>query len=176
MDLRPATRADVPALARLGRESFCAAFAHLYRPANLALFLDQAYGEAVVAAEVAAPEYIHRLAFDGAALAGYCKLRDPSGYAGYSGALHPIALGQLYTDPARTGTGIGAALMDWALAEARARGGDALQLSVYAENYGAQRFYARYGFTKIADIDFWVGTHRDDEFLYELRLESREKA
>ena len=23
---------------------------------------------------------------------------------------------------------------------------------------------------RIADIDFWVGNHRDDEYLYELRL------
>ena len=34
------------------------------------------------------------------------------------------------------------------------------------------RFYARYGFEKIADIDFCVGSHRDDEFLLELRLET----
>jgi ribosomal protein S18 acetylase RimI-like enzyme len=60
--------------------------------------------------------------------------------------------------------------MDWALGEAHRRGCDAIQLSVWSGNDGAQRFYERYGFRKIADIDFWVGRHRDDEFLYELRL------
>jgi ribosomal protein S18 acetylase RimI-like enzyme len=70
-----------------------------------------------------------------------------------------------------TGSGIGAALMEWALGEARERGADAIQLSVYSENFGAQRFYQRYGFTKIADIGFWVGEQRDAEFLYELRLD-----
>ena len=84
--------------------------------------------------------------------------------------MRPVALQQLYTDPARTGQGIGAALMDWALAEARALQADAVQLSVWSENVAAQRFYARYGFAKIADIDFFVGNHRDDEFLLELRL------
>jgi ribosomal protein S18 acetylase RimI-like enzyme len=69
-----------------------------------------------------------------------------------------------------TGRGTGAALMDWALAEARARGCDAVQLSVWSENRAAQRFYARYGFAKIADIGFMVGSHRDEEFLLELRL------
>jgi hypothetical protein len=68
-----------------------------------------------------------------------------------------------------TGHGLGAALMDWAIAEARAWRADALQLSVFSENFGAQRFYQRYGFDHVADIDFWVGNHRDDEFLYELR-------
>jgi len=172
MILRPATAADAPALAELGRLSFCAAFAHLYRAQDLAAFLEQAYAEAMVAGEIADPTIIHRLSADSAdgPLTGFCKLRQPSWYAHHSDARDPIALGQLYCHPGRTGEGIGAALMDWTLAEACARQCDAVQLSVWSENTGAQRFYARYGFTKIADIDFMVGEHRDDEFLLELRL------
>ena len=170
MILRPSSVDDVPALAALGRTSFCAAFEDLYRAEDLQTFLEQAYSEGAVAMEIAAPEYIHRLAEDGGKLVGYCKLRDPSGYAEHSDAKNPIALGQLYTAPGMTGSGIGAALMEWALAEARGRGAGAIQLSVYSENFGAQRFYQRYGFAKIADIDFWVGEQRDEEFLYELRL------
>jgi ribosomal protein S18 acetylase RimI-like enzyme len=84
--------------------------------------------------------------------------------------MRPVFLSQLYTDPATTGRGLGAALLEWAIAEARAWGADALQLSVFSENFGAQRFYQRYGFGKVADIDFWVGDHRDHEFLYQLSL------
>lgn len=171
MILRPARLHDAPALAALGRDSFCAAFEELYRPEDLAAFLEETYCEDTVAMEIAAPEYIHCLAEDSAGLSGYCKMRDPSGYAEYSGAKRPIALGQLYTAPGMTGSGIGAALMEWALGEARERGADAIQLSVYSENFGAQRFYQRYGFAKIADISFWVGEQRDAEFLYELRLD-----
>lgn len=170
MILRDATPADVPALASLGRESFCSAFATLYHPEDLATFLEQVYSEAVVADEVAGPNCIHQLATDGAKLIGYCKLKAPSGYEEHSDASRPIGLGQLYTLPERIGEGIGAALMDWAIAEARRRGHDAIQLSVWSENLGAQRFYQRYGFIKIADIEFWVGRQRDEEFLYELRL------
>ena len=172
MIYRPATPDDAPALARLGRDSFCAAFAHLYKPEDLNPFLEQVYSEKAVAEEIADPAIIHRLAADGTALAGYCKMREPSWYADHSDAARPIALGQLDTDPDRTGQGIGAVLMDWAIDEARTRGCDAIQLSVWSENHGAQRFYQRHGFTKIADIDFWVGNHRDDELLYELRLQA----
>ena len=84
--------------------------------------------------------------------------------------MRPVFLSQLYCAADMTGHGLGAALMDWAIDEARAWRADALQLSVFSENFGAQRFYQRYGFTKVADIDFWVGNHRDDEFLYELAL------
>lgn len=168
--LRPATPADTTALATLARTSFCDKFGHLYKEDDLNAFLHQTYHEDVVAAEIADPRYIHQLAFDGDAMVGYCKMAYPSGYHSHSDAADPIGLGQLYTDGARTGQGIGAALMDWALELAKARGHDAIQLSVWSENYGAQKFYQRYGFAKIADIYFMVGTHRDDEFLYELRL------
>ncbi len=170
MILRPATPGDAPALARLGRDSFCAAFAHLYKPEDLNTFLAKAYSEEAVAKEIADPAYIHRLADKDGSLAGFCKMQYPGSYEGHSDAANPIVLCQLYTDPARTGEGIGAKLMEWALSIARERQCDSVQLSVWSENFGAQRFYQRYGFAKIADISFWVGNHRDDEFLYELRL------
>ena len=173
MILRPASLADAEPLARLGRESFCAAFEHLYRPQDLAAFLHDVYSVDAVAGEIADPTITHRLAQDeaGGPLTGFVKMRAPSWYAEHSDAARPIALGQLYTDPARTGEGIGAALMDWALGHARDGGHDAVQLSVWAENFAAQRFYARYGFAKIADIHFPVGDQLDEEFLLELRLE-----
>lgn len=174
MILRPATLEDVPGLARLGSESFCATFAHLYSPGDLAAFLEEVYSERSVAEEVAGDECIHRLAEADGELIGYCKMRVPSWYLEHSDARNPIALGQLYTAPERTGQGIGAALMDWAIAYAHDAGHDAIQLSVYAENHGAQRFYERYGFEKIADITFKVGDHYDPEFLFELRLNRRE--
>lgn len=172
MILRPALLEDAPQLARLGRDSFCAKFAHLYDREDLEAFLEQVYSEEGVAGEIADPKRTHQLAVDedSGALLGFIKLKDPSGYAAYSDAQKPIALQQLYTHPDQTGQGIGAVLMDWALAEARLRGCDGIQLSVYSDNPGAQRFYQRYGFVKIADIFFMVGKHRDDEFLYELRL------
>lgn len=79
-------------------------------------------------------------------------------------------LSQLYCAGETTGMGLGATLMEWAISEARDWQADAMTLSVYSENYGAQRFYQRFGFRHVADIDFWVGDHRDDEYLYELRL------
>lgn len=170
MILRPATLADAPALAKLGADTFVAAFGHLYRPEDLAAFLAEVHDEAAVAAEIAGDECTHRLVEADGALVAFCKLRHPTKFGAYSDARDPIELGQLYALPAFTGSGIGAQLMDWALEVARAGGHDAVLLSVYAENFGAQRFYQRYGFGKIADITFKVGEHLDPEYLYELKL------
>ena len=171
MELRPATLADVPALAALGRESFTTAFGHLYRPEDLAAFLAEVHDEDVVAGEIDGQECRHRLAVaEDGTLLGYCKLRYPSKLAALSAASDPLELGQLYCADSATGQGIGSALMEWALEEAQAGGHDAVLLSVYSENFGAQRFYERYGFAKTADTTFKVGEQLDAEFLYEKRL------
>lgn len=167
MDLRLALPDDAEALAELGRRSFCDKFAHLYRPEDLAAFLAQAHAPEKVAAEIADPAMRIMLACDEAGeLAGFCKLALRCGWPEHARAASAIELKQLYTDPARTGRGIGARLMDWALDAAREHGAGEIQLSVFSDNPGAQKFYARYGFEKVADIHFMVGAQRDAEFLY----------
>ena len=172
MILRPASLADVPALAALGRQSFTDAFGHLYAPEDLAAFLDKWRSPEKLSRDVANPDIGVMLADGGEALIGYCTVYFNESFAERPAPkpARPCLLSQLYCAKAATGRGVGAALIEWAIAEARTRGRDAIQLSVYSENFGAQRFYARYGFEQVGEIDFWVGNHRDDEFLYELRL------
>ena len=170
--LRPATEDDAAALAELSRSAFAAKFAHLYRPEDLAAFFAEHKTPAGYRACLADPRAAVQVAELDGRIAAYCLIeRDhPFDQRPEPKPERPVHLNQLYTDPAMTGHGLGAALMEWAISEARAWGADALQLSVFSENDGAQRFYRRYGFDHVADIDFWVGNHRDHEFLYELRL------
>lgn len=167
MILRPAVPEDVDALAALGRKAFCAAFAHLYGEADLNAFLLASHAPAKVRAEIADPGMRVQVALanDGT-LAGFCKLVMACGWPEHARAAPAVELKQLYTDPAATGRGIGAALMDWALYTATGHGAGEMQLSVYSDNPGAQRFYARYGFAKVADIHFMVGNQRDEEYLF----------
>ncbi len=167
MKLRSATPADAAALARLGRDAFCASFAHLYREEDLQAFLAAAHSPEKVAAEIADPAMAIVLAVaDEGALLGYCKLVLACGWPEHARAQPVVEIKQFYTQPHATGRGIGAALMDWTLAEAQRQGAKEIQLSVWSENHGGQRFYARYGFIKIADIHFIVGQQRDEEFLF----------
>ena len=166
MILRPALPADAAALAALGRDSFVAKFGRMYRSEDLATFLAQTHSDEVVAREIANPQARYRLAERDGALAGYCKLGLACGWPEYARGRHAIELKQLYTAPGATGGGIGAALMEWALGEARELGADEVQLSVFSGNTDAQRFYHRHGFAHVADTHFWVGEQCDDEFLF----------
>lgn len=166
MDIRIARPADAASLARLGTDSFVAKFGHLYKPEDLSGFLEGSHSEAKVAREIADPRLRVALAEQGGNLLGFCKLVMDCGWPDHARGTRVIELKQLYTAPDATGQGIGARLMDWAFEEAGAHGADEIQLSVYADNPGAQKFYARHGFEKVADIHFMVGEQRDEEFLF----------
>ena len=170
VQLRPALAADAATLADLGARSFTHKFGYLYRSEDLEAFLAQSHSEAKVAAEIADPRLRIMLAVEDARLLGFCKLVMDCGWPQHARGRSVIELKQLYTDPDLTGHGLGKALMDWALEEAGAFGADEIQLSVWSENDGAQRFYTRYGFAKVADIHFMVGEQRDEEFLFTLML------
>lgn len=170
MNLRLAHADDIAALADLGRRAFVAKFGPLYSPENLAAFLDDTHSPGKVARELADPGMTVAVIEDEGALLAFCKVTHTSTLPRHNDAQRPFELKQLYTDPDRLGRGLGARLMDWALDQARAAGADWLELSVYADNPEAQRFYARYGLAKIADITFRVGDHVDPEFLFAMRL------
>ncbi|HMO67357.1 MAG TPA: GNAT family N-acetyltransferase, partial [Novosphingobium sp.] len=163
--LRDAAPADAAALARLGREAFTAKFGHLYNPADLSAFLADAYAQSTLARALADPQVRYRVAERAGDLIALCRLDLRCGWPEHARGTCVVELKQLYTAPGLTGGGLGSALMDWAVATALGHGADEMQLSVWSENHGAQRFYARFGFAKVADTHFMVGGHRDEEFL-----------
>jgi ribosomal protein S18 acetylase RimI-like enzyme len=157
---------DAPALAQLGRESFIATFAHLYRAEDLAAFLAGTHTPERVSTDLANPDVIYFVAERDGVLLGYAKLMLACAWPEHARGGRVVELKQLYTAPGATGGGIGAALMEQVLAAARERGADEIQLSVWQGNHGAQRFYRRFGFEPRAEIHFKVGEQVDDEFLY----------
>ena len=164
--LRAATPEDIPALSALATDSFIAKFGPLYSQADLNTFLAESLSEPAIAAELANPDRVYRLAERGGVLLGYCKIGLSCGFPAHARGSRVMELKQLYTDANATGLGIGGKLMDWAMAEFAARGADEVQISVYAYNDGGHRFYRRYGFDKVADITFRVGDQLDEEFLF----------
>ena len=75
-------------------------------------------------------------------------------------------LKRLYISSAAQGGGIGAKLFEQALEWLERDGPRTLWISVWSENHGAQRFYARYGFEKAGEYEFPVGAQRDHEFIF----------
>jgi ribosomal protein S18 acetylase RimI-like enzyme len=163
--IRRATIDDAQVLADLGRITFIDAFGHLYTPEDLAAFIEDSHSVAAYSRVLANPEYALWLAErDGQAI-GYAQ-------AGPCGLPHPEALPgdgelkRLYLLRTAQNGGVGVALLDVALAWLERDGPRTLWISVWSENYGAQRFYGRHGFGHVGEYEFIVGEQRDREFIY----------
>jgi diamine N-acetyltransferase len=165
---RPAAPTDAAELRLVATQAYVETFEGLYREGDLDTFLPAAFGPTGLQAHLSDPRYTVRVATANDAIAGFAKL----GPVVFPGAWPPTAieLHQLYVLAPHLGAGIGPALMDWAIAEARAQGGTELLLSVYVDNHRAKRFYARYGFVEIGRYDFAVGSVIDEDRLMRLAL------
>lgn len=163
--VRLATPADAAVLAELGAATFVETFGHLYTPADLQAFLDDSHTVAAYAKVLADPGYALWLAEQDGRAIGYAQ-------AGCCGLPHAEVqpadgeLKRLYIRADAQNGGSGRALMDVAMAWLLADGPRTLWLSVWSENLGAQRFYARYGFAFAGEYEFIVGAQRDREFMY----------
>ena len=159
---RDATAADLHAVDSVFRQSFCDTFAHLYAPADLAAFLGQFTPEGW-AGEFDDPGYHFRVAEIDGEIVGFVKL-GPSALP-IETTTSAIELRQLYVLKEQHGSGLAAALTDWAIAEARQQGAQELYLTVYTDNHRARRFYERYGFEEVGRYDFMVGNHADEDII-----------
>ena len=166
---RNAAPADAALLADLGRRSFIETFGHLYKPEDLALFL-QNHSPERWAAELADPTFAVRLAEEDGEAAGYAKLGPPSLPFEPRGPC--TELRQFYILKPWHGTGAARELMRWVLSEAKALGAKELYLSVFVDNHRARRFYERYGFEFVQTYAFMVGSHVDEDHIMRLVLEN----
>jgi diamine N-acetyltransferase len=166
--LRRATVDDAAALAQITISTFTQTFGHLYPPEDLQAFLDQC-----------TLDHCRGKLADQSGAIWFAVVNDNSGkevVAGFVSAgpcrlpvdqLEATAgeVKQLYLDAAYQNLKIGTRLMDAALTWLAAQQLSPLYLGVWSENFGAQRFYARYGFNKVGEYGFPVGNTVDLEFI-----------
>ncbi len=164
--LRDAGPADAPAIAALFRESFAATFRHLYPRHELEAFLqEQTAARFAGWCEAANHALLLGEGADGQPL-GYCFLGpyDLDRYVpGLLDGRRWWTIRQLYLRADARGSGLADALMERAVAEARARGNDDLLLTVWIGNHRARRFYERHGFVEVGKYPYRLGSTIDDD-------------
>lgn len=167
---RDATIQDAAAIGAFLQERFAATFGHLYPPADLAAFNARSYTPAAISAALADPACADRLVVAGETILAVAQI-GPMGLPLDAPATeHAYELKRLYLADSVKGAGVADSLMAWATARAAAYGARALYLSVWSENYRAQRFYARHGFQKCGAYLFPVGETLDDEWILRVDL------
>ncbi|KAF1695817.1 GNAT family N-acetyltransferase [Pseudoxanthomonas jiangsuensis] len=162
--IRRAVPADAATLSSLAARTFTETFGHLYPAQDLDFFLGDAYAVEKQAVILAHPDYAVWLLEDGGTAVGHAA-------AGPCGLPHPdVARGdgelkRLYVLASHQNGGWGGKLFDEAQRWLLRDGPRTLWIGVWSQNLGAQRFYARHGFTQVGTYEFPVGRVRDLEFI-----------
>jgi GNAT superfamily N-acetyltransferase len=163
--IRRAGPADAQALSRIAIATFTETFGHMYPDEDLQDFLRTNYAvaecERLLANDACAVWLLEK---DGVAV-GHAA-------AGPCGLPHPEVtpddgeLKRLYILGSARNGGWGARLFQATLDWLERDGPRRIWISVWSQNFGAQRFYSRWGFAKVAEYEFPVGRVRDHEFMY----------
>lgn len=165
VSVRRAGPADAATLAAIGAATFTETFGHLYPPEDLQGFLATTHSLETWNNTLRDPQrgvWFASLADAtpiGFLSVGPCKLPVEN--------LEPKAgeIQQLYVLAKHHNLRLGTRLMQLGLEWLEAQGRRPLYIGVWSENYGAQRFYGRYGFTKVGEYGFPVGSTVDHEFI-----------
>ena len=94
----------------------------------------------------------------------YAMLRSGEAPDGVTGE-KPIELVRLYVSRESLGSGVGAALMQACIDEAKERGYETLWLGVWENNQRAQAFYRKWNFTEVGTHLFQLGDDLQTDIL-----------
>jgi diamine N-acetyltransferase len=166
---RPARPDDAALLTELGASTFRETFESANTPEDFAAYMAAAFGEAIQRAELEDPDTTVFLAERDGEAVGYVMLRERKTPSTVE-LDDALEIARLYARKHAVGSGVGAALMQRALAEAAGRGKDAVWLGVWERNTRAIAFYESWGFHRCGTQSFLLGSDLQTDLVMVRRL------
>jgi len=165
---------DLPALVELSRETFIDTFADNYSSEDLNTYLEERLSETALSKELAdVKNFFFFILNLEEKICGYIKITPSSKKflkdlnPAQSKPLSSCYLERFYLTKESLGSGLAQLAMSELMSWIRENTGDqSIHLTVFIENYRAQRFYQKYGFFHAGDTVYEVGSTRDHELLY----------
>lgn len=157
MTIRLATIHDAATLAELARRTFYDTFAATNDPADMALYLAEAFGVDQQTRELNDRDITTLIVEENGEAVAYAQLCADHVPECVSGE-QPIELKRFYVSHQWHGRGIAPLLMERVKTAARERGAKTLWLGVWERNDRARAFYAKCGFTDVGQHIFLFGT------------------
>ena len=155
--IRRAEISDASQLAEFAARTFDETFAASNDPEDFALHLRNSFGERQQTAEIASPDNVTLLVFDGDALVAFAQVMkgEPPDCVTVDDA---IELHRIYVDRPAHGTGLAAILMQEVRRVANEFGARHIWLGVWEHNPRAIAFYSKHGFIDVGSHSFLLGT------------------
>ena len=174
--IRRASVADGALVAELGARLFTESYGPTHPEPELSRYLARAFAVGDVREAIASDDVTMLIVEDAEEKAiAYAYVRaSPEPPAGVNGS-RVFEIVRFYVDAAAQGRGVGAALMQASLEDARSRGADVVWLQVWKEAPWAIGFYARMGFAVVGSTTFCFGDRIDDDHVMSVSLNSKKQ-
>jgi ribosomal protein S18 acetylase RimI-like enzyme len=156
MKIRQAEKTDIAKLSALAKLTYAKAFGHTFSASDLASHLAKNLSSCSFA-EVLTKDVV-LLAKRDDRLVGFVQFGAAANadFATETATSNDQELRRLYVHADFQNQGVGTRLMEAALEHPSLKGAERIFLDVWEYNYGAQRFYQRYGFKVIGERRFYV--------------------
>jgi ribosomal protein S18 acetylase RimI-like enzyme len=162
--IRRARIEDASLLAELGAQTFAETFTENNTPEDMAAYLAVSFSLEKLTAELTDPLSLFFIAEVGGNAAGYAKIRAGEASQGVEGP-KPIELVRLYVSRKWLGRGVGQALMQRCMNEAREMGFQTIWLGVWEHNSRALVFYRKWNFREVGEHIFQLGSDPQRDIL-----------
>lgn len=169
MHIRYGTTDDAEMLSELGAKTFYDTFSKDNTPENIEAYLKKSFSPEIQFNELSNPDNIFLIVESDNISIGYAQLimnsRDE--------ALHrtkPLEIRRIYASRDYQGKGVGKALMQATIREARQRDCNCVWLGVWEKNQSAIDFYKKWGFREVGMHLFSVGDDPQIDYVMELEL------
>lgn len=169
--IRPAAIEDAEILADIGWRSFDEAFAEhpANHPDDMRVYMNKAFSVETISEELADNKTVYLIAEADGEAAGYAKIKFDSREDCVAGE-KPIELCRLYALDKFIGRGVGKNLMLEFFEIAEKKGCDAAWLGVWEYNYRAQEFYKKFGFEKVGEHVFQLGSDPQTDWVLQKKI------
>lgn len=169
ISIRQADISDVQVICALGVTTFYEAYCLQDDSRDLANYILESFSSEQIEKELTSKDSTFFIAeVDGYAV-GYAKLRA-NAPAEYLRGENAVEIQRIYILEKMKGKRIGNALMQKCFDEARQKSYEAVWLGVWEKNPAAQRFYRKYGFVKVGELDFPYGETVGTNYILKLDL------
>jgi ribosomal protein S18 acetylase RimI-like enzyme len=132
-------------------------------------YIDSHFSPEVMERELAKDTILYYIIALKGESAGYIKLQKNDQPENYR-LERPLAIHRIYIKKQFQNLKLGSQLIEFAISFAKENGFSNVWLGVWNENYGAIRFYEKYGFIRFGNYEFIMGNIVSDDYLMGLKL------
>ncbi|WP_054742032.1 GNAT family N-acetyltransferase [Cellulosilyticum ruminicola] len=160
---------DIEVIKYISAKTFCETFEEDNSEEDMANYLKENFSDAQVESEVSNPESQFFIVKDNEEVVAYMKLNVGNAQT-EKGHEHALEVQRIYVFEEYKGKGIGGALMQEAIKNAKDKNLEYVWLGVWEHNYSAQKFYEKHGFKKFSEHIFKLGDDEQTDYLMKLML------